>query len=124
MTPTLLHAVARKAEAFTSDADLLARYVGERDLVAFEEQGGTGRETRFGNAASAFTPAYGYARCPQYVELEELSLPGNHISSAGVMSLANSPHLCNLKKIDLTRNRLTNDDKDELRLRFGEGVAM
>jgi RNA polymerase sigma factor (sigma-70 family) len=37
MTTTLLHAVARKAEAITSDADLLARYTGERDHPAFEE---------------------------------------------------------------------------------------
>jgi hypothetical protein len=58
------------------------------------------------------------------VELEELSLPGNHISSAGVMSLANSPHLCNLKKIDLTRNRLSASAMDELRDRFGEGVQV
>jgi hypothetical protein len=58
------------------------------------------------------------------VELEELSLAGNRISSAGVMALANSPHLGNLKKIELIGNRLTNDDKDELRLRFGEGAAV
>ena len=37
MTPTLLHAVARKAEAITPDADLLARYARERDHAAFEE---------------------------------------------------------------------------------------
>src|SRR5947207_2197711 len=37
MTPTLLHAVARKAEALTSDADLLDRYTRERDHAAFEE---------------------------------------------------------------------------------------
>ena len=37
MTTTLLHAVARKAEAITPDADLLARYARERDHPAFEE---------------------------------------------------------------------------------------
>jgi RNA polymerase sigma factor (sigma-70 family) len=37
MTQTLLHAVARKAEAITPDADLLARYARERDHPAFEE---------------------------------------------------------------------------------------
>ena len=37
MTQTLLHAVARKAEAITPDADLLARYIRERDHPAFEE---------------------------------------------------------------------------------------
>lgn len=37
MTPTLLHAVARRAEAITPDADLLARYARERDSAAFEE---------------------------------------------------------------------------------------
>ncbi|MBP3960213.1 sigma-70 family RNA polymerase sigma factor [Gemmata sp. G18] len=34
---TLLHAVARKAEAITPDADLLARFTRERDHAAFEE---------------------------------------------------------------------------------------
>src|SRR6187402_3153450 len=37
MMPTLLHAVARKAEALTPDADLLARFVRDRDHLAFEE---------------------------------------------------------------------------------------
>ncbi|MBN9123022.1 MAG: sigma-70 family RNA polymerase sigma factor, partial [Planctomycetes bacterium] len=37
MTPTLLHAVARKAEALTPDADLLARFARDRDHLAFEE---------------------------------------------------------------------------------------
>src|SRR5438045_6906001 len=37
MTPTLLHAMARKAEALTSDANLLSRYTRDRDHRAFEE---------------------------------------------------------------------------------------
>jgi RNA polymerase sigma factor (sigma-70 family) len=37
MTPTLLHAVARRADAMTPDAELLARYLRERDGGAFEE---------------------------------------------------------------------------------------
>ena len=37
MTASLLHAVARAAEAITPDADLLARYTRERDHPAFEE---------------------------------------------------------------------------------------
>ncbi len=37
MTPTLLHAVARKAEAQTPDADLLARFARDRDNPSFEE---------------------------------------------------------------------------------------
>lgn len=37
MMPTLLHAVARKAEAITPDAELLARYLREQDNTAFEE---------------------------------------------------------------------------------------
>jgi RNA polymerase sigma factor (sigma-70 family) len=37
MTPTLVHAVARRAEAITPDADLLARYTRDRDHPAFEE---------------------------------------------------------------------------------------
>src|SRR3954468_7767424 len=37
MTPTLLHAVARKAEAITPDAELLSRYLREQDQSAFEE---------------------------------------------------------------------------------------
>lgn len=37
MTSTLLYTVARKAEAITPDADLLARYARERDHHAFEE---------------------------------------------------------------------------------------
>ncbi len=37
MTSTLLYTVARKAEAITPDADLLARYARERDHSAFEE---------------------------------------------------------------------------------------
>ena len=39
MTSTLLHAVARKAEAQTPDADLLARFARDRDHPAFEELG-------------------------------------------------------------------------------------
>ena len=37
MTTTLLHAVARKAEAITPDADLLARFTRDHDNPAFEE---------------------------------------------------------------------------------------
>src|SRR5262245_61882193 len=37
MMPTLLHAVARKAEALTPDADLLARFAHDRDQRSFEE---------------------------------------------------------------------------------------
>ena len=37
MMPTVLHAVARKAEAATPDAELLARFVRDRDDRAFEE---------------------------------------------------------------------------------------
>lgn len=37
MTPALLHAVARKAEAITPDAELLARYLRAQDHAAFEE---------------------------------------------------------------------------------------
>ena len=37
MTLTLLHAVARKAEAITPDADLLARFTRDHDNPAFEE---------------------------------------------------------------------------------------
>lgn len=37
MTPTLLHAISRKADAITPDAELLARYLRERDPGAFEE---------------------------------------------------------------------------------------
>lgn len=37
MMPTLLHAVARKADAFTPDSDLLTRYAHATDHAAFEE---------------------------------------------------------------------------------------
>ena len=37
MMPTVLHAVARKAEAATPDAELLGRFVRDRDDPAFEE---------------------------------------------------------------------------------------
>ncbi|MBP3959849.1 sigma-70 family RNA polymerase sigma factor [Gemmata sp. G18] len=37
MIQTLLHAVTRRVEALTPDADLLARFVRERDEAAFEE---------------------------------------------------------------------------------------
>src|SRR5262245_9599678 len=37
MTSTLLFAVARKAEALTPDAELLERFIGEKDQLAFEE---------------------------------------------------------------------------------------
>src|SRR5688500_10540362 len=37
MMPTVLHAVARKAEAATPDSELLGRFVRERNERAFEE---------------------------------------------------------------------------------------
>jgi Leucine-rich repeat (LRR) protein len=54
--------------------------------------------------------------------LVRLDLRHNQITDGGAQSIVSSPHLGNLKHLDLRGNNLSCDARHELKVRFGPAV--